>query len=241
MKKIVALFLTVLMLAATCISVSADPGSFVESPSGNRKPGIVEDDNLDTECTAQLVITHYSERDTLSDEKRLALEDAYAQIVGSEDISTFAAELSSKAASMKINGEDLQVSDLFDISYYGCDKHEDHKGFKIKLESDYLENFVGLLHLHNGKWEFINAERVDERYIVFTVEELSPFAIVVGESQQGGDTSDDNSGDESGDNSGDNDTPQTGDDTNMLWYIAMIVVSATGLVVIGAKSRKTAK
>lgn len=231
MKKIAILFLAVLMAAVSCISVSADPGSFVESPSGNKKPTIVEGDNENTECTAQLVITHYSERDTLSEEKRLELEDAYAQIVASVDLSTFNSDLAAKASSMKINGADLQVSDLFDISYYGCDDHEGHGSFKIKLESDYLENFVGLLHLHNGNWEFVSAERVDERYLLFTVAELSPFAIVVGESDDQ---------DTSGGTGSEDDTPQTGDNTNMLWYVAMIAVSATGLVILGAKSRKKA-
>ncbi len=238
MKKIAVILLAALMIATSCLAVAAAPGSFVNSPTGNKKPSIVEGDNETEECTAELVITHYSERATLNDEKRLALEDAYAQIVASEDLSTFNKKLADVAKSLKINGSDLQVSDLFDISYYGCDDHENHGSFKIKLESEHLENFVGLLHLNNGVWEYIEGQRVDERYVIFTVSSLSPFAIVVGESQQGGDTSDDSS--DSSDNSGDNDTPQTGDNSNMLLYVGMIVVSATGLVVLGAKSRKKA-
>ncbi|MBQ5601984.1 MAG: LPXTG cell wall anchor domain-containing protein, partial [Clostridia bacterium] len=123
------------------------------------------------------------------------------------------------AAKKKIEGKNLVVSDLFDIHTTGCDFHEGHFDFDIVLAADSLKRFVALLHMNkNGEWEVIDNARVTNNgeHLEFSVESLSPFAIVV-------DTSD---------------GPQTGDNTMIYVSFILMIVSAAALVVVLIKSKK---
>lgn len=218
MKKILIFILAAVMLATMSVTAFAEPGSFVISPSKNKAPVIIEISNGSHECTAKLVITPYADRATLNDEKRTAIEGAYDQIVETDDLTTFNASF---AKYVKDNGyvaEDLAVSDLFDVSYYACDLHNEHGAFTITLQADTLSGFVGLLHLHNGEWQYIDNAKVDGDMVTFTVDDLSPFAIVV-----------DTNGHK---------PPVTGDSFNWWIYVALMIVSAASLAVVGYKLKK---
>jgi hypothetical protein len=129
-----------------------------------------------------VVITAYGDRNDLTAEQRQKLEEAYAMIVGAENLTTLNAGLATIAQQLGVNTTDLAVSDLFDISATDCDgNHADHGMFDITLKAETLNNFVALLHYYNGEWRVIdNAEITNNgEYLEFTEKEFSPFAIVV--------------------------------------------------------------
>lgn len=216
MKKLFAVLLAVVMVCS--LSVTAfGAGAFIKSATFFEVPIIIDVENESHECPAELVITPYSKRDTLSTEKKDALVSAYDQISGTNDVTTFNAEFKAVTKKLGLVPSQLVVSDLFDISYYGCDIHTEHGGFTITLEPETLKGFVGLLHLNNGEWEYIdNAEVINEgKYLKFYVKELSPFAIITKR-----------------------DVPVTGDEGINPWWIAMTAASLVGLVAVFVISKK---
>ena len=218
MKKVLVLCLALVMMCSFTLNAFAANGGFVSSPSNNPAPTVVE--FKDDECEGDLVITPYSERGELPAALKALMEKAYKQIKESDDISTLNADLAKLAAKKKIKGTDLAVSDLFDIRIVGCDFHDAHYDFDIVIAADTLKHFVGLLHMNkNGEWELISDAKVTNNgeHLAFSVESLSPFAIVV-------DTSADPS--------------QTGDDSLAPVYMGVMAVSALAILVILVASKK---
>lgn len=220
MKKVLVVCLTILMMLSMTLTAFAAPGKFVSSPSGNLAPGVINFDPADDDCTGYLVITPYSERDTLPDSLEALMKKAYDQIKNSKDLTELNADLAALAKKLKIKGADLAVSDLFDIRVEGCTVHEGHHEFDIVVSADTLKHFVGLLHMkENGEWELIKDAKVisNGEHLAFSVDTMSPFAIVV-------DTSANPS--------------QTGDTSLAPVYITVMAISALAIIVILAKSKK---
>lgn len=221
MKKIIAFCIALVMMVGMCLPSFAALGGFISSPGGKKGPELVDYDNANSECTAILIITSYADRHTLDDATRAKLEEAYSIIVNSTDITTLNAALAKLADDQNMDGKKLAVSDLFDISYYSCDIHDDHGAFTVTIKPETLTNFVGLLHLNGDEWELIDNAKVEEQdgeeVLTFTIEELSPFAIVVNTDEE---------------------APQTSDDFQWLFYIALMVVSAAAMVFIGFKLKE---
>lgn len=221
MKKILAFCITLVMLAGMSMPAFAALGGFVSSPGGNKGPELVEYDPTDDACTAKLVVTPYGERHSLSAEKRAILEKAYAEIVNSTNVLNLSAEFKAMVEKKGWSKHTFAVSDLFDISYYDCTIHTGHNGFEIVIKPETLKNFVGLLHLNGNTWELVENAKVEKRggvdVLTFTVDTLSPFAIVV-------DT--------------DAVPPKTSDNNQWVLYVSLMVVSASVLVYMGNKLRK---
>lgn len=178
MKKIFALLVVVLVVAATTLVAFAAPGSFVSSPSNHQAPIFVKAENASDACEAVVKLTAYADRDKLSDADRAALEAAYASIVATTDVGTLSSALKNEAASYGISTADMNVSDLFDLSY-AEESHEGHGAFDIVLKpATSVKLVVGILHYTNGAWEFIEASAGEEGELCFTTDSLSPFAIV---------------------------------------------------------------
>lgn len=211
MKKVLAICLTLLFVASIGATVCAAPAGFVSSPSGHAAPVLVSAKALSDGCTAQVKITPYGEKNTLSADAQAQLEKAYADIT---------ANLNGLVSGLK--GEDLAVSYLFDISATGCANHADHEGFTITLAVDGLNRFEGLLHLNaNGKWEKIDAKIVNSgKNLQFTVKDLSPFAVVI---------------DTKGGNS-----PATGDNMMAALCAVMVAMSALAVAIVCVKGKKNA-
>ena len=178
MKKIFALLVVVLVVAATSLVAFAAPGSFVSSPSNHQAPILVSAENQNDACQAIVKITAYADRDKLSEEDRTAIEAAYASIVATEDVGTLSSAMKNEAASYGISTEDMAVSDLFDLSYVE-ESHEGHGAFDIVIKPASVKYVVGILHYTNGGWDFIEATAGEEGELCFTANTLSPFAIVV--------------------------------------------------------------
>ncbi|MBE6533841.1 MAG: hypothetical protein E7678_02570 [Ruminococcaceae bacterium] len=179
-KILTVLVLSVLVLSLTVPTFAADTGSFVQSPSANQAPELVFGGSEEHECDEPLRIVSYLDRDKLDDEARKEIEKAYSKIKNAKNLVTLCSALQDVAKDMKIPTTNLAVSDLFDIS----DVHGHVDGtFDIVLKAETLDNFVGLLHYTDGKWELIDNAKVEERdgelHLMFSTDGLSPFAIVV--------------------------------------------------------------
>ncbi len=220
MKKIVALVLTLVLVLGLCLTASAELGSFVESPSNNSAPQLVGAKNEDEDCVARLIITAYADRDDLSEKNHKKLEEAYGIIIKTEDLSKLNKKVADAAKKSGAKVSDLAVSDMFDISSVGCDAHEDHGHFDIVLKADTLKNFVCLLHYYNGEWRVVEDAKVTQngQHLEFTEEDFSPFAIVVNTAVEGT-------------------SPATQDNVNIVWYVAIMAVSAISLLIVFKKCK----
>lgn len=222
MKKIVAIILALVLVFSLSLTAAAELGGFIESPSNNKAPELVSATNEDEDCEAKLLITAYADRHELSEEVIKKLEEAYGIIVKTDDLTELNAKIADFAKKNGVKVSDLAVSDMFDISAVGCDDHEDHGHFDIALKSDTLKNFVCLIHYYEGKWRVVEDAKVthDGTHLEFTEDEFSPFAIVVNTGAAGT-------------------SPETIDNSNTVWYVAVMVVCALGLIVVLKKQKKS--
>lgn len=181
MKKIITLVLAITLVVVSGICAFAAPAGFVESPTVDT-PALDSYENESAGCTAEIIVTPFVRIDELDDAKEQENRDAYDEIVNNDD--SFAKAMAKLAASKNLDVSVLAVSELFDVSYYETAGHDEHGAFTISIKVDNLDNFTGLLHRYNGKWVVVENATVNGNILTFTVDDLSPFAIVV-------DTSDD--------------------------------------------------
>ena len=225
MKKVLAICFALVMVFSLSTSAFAAPGAFEKSPSGNPAPVIVNvkiDGNNTWNCGDKIVVTAHADRGELDAATRETIEYAYDDIVMSDYLTELNADLAKVAADKKIDGKKLAVSDLFDVSVVGC-ADNDHVSYEITLEAETLDKFIGLLHMYEkGKWELVSNAQVIEggKQLKFTVNSLSPFAIVV---------------------EGAGKTPQTGDSSNIYIYVIILAVSALALIAVLVIKKKTQK
>lgn len=225
MKKVLTVILALCMVLSVGLIVSAETGAFVQSPSRNQAPTLVESKNESEDCVAKLVITAYTDRNELSEENCAKIEDAYKTIIGTTDLSTLNAKVKEYATKVGTDVKNLAVSDMFDISTTDCGAHEGHGHFDIALKADTLKNYVCLLHYYNGEWRIVENAKItqDGTHLEFTEDEFSPFAIVV--------------------NAEDLKpvVPQTGDTSNVVLYIIILAVAAVALLAMGIILKKSKK
>lgn len=221
MKKVVLFCMTILVAMSLCVATAADPGWFVSSPSGNSAPLEVGFSAANDECTGDLVIVSYAQRDKLSAENRLKLEKAYANIVSATDITALNANIGRLAQEQGIAPTDLVVSDLFDLNIEDCHTHDlTHGPFDITLKAETLKGFVGLLHYNGEAWTLVQPARVEGDHLIFTVESMSPFAIVVNTNAVEAEEEEDNKI----------------DPLNLLAYCSILGAAALSVIVLWKKS-----
>ena len=218
MKRFLVLLMTAFMLLTLSTPVLAEPGNFVVSPSTNKGPELVDGSNGSEDCDGYIVVTPYVDRDELDEDKKNEIENAYKQIVESDDLTDFNEDFKNLVNDKGISSDNLAVSDLFDVSYYGCEEHDDHADFNITLRSDKLDGFVALLKQVDGEWVLVEDATVEGDLLKFTAKDFSPFAIVVELDKHN--------------------PPQTGDNFRWWIYISLMVVSAGALAVVGYKLKK---
>ena len=215
MKKLFSAILMFVMICALTFSANAAPGLFIESPSFNRTPIIVDFECSDPNWKGDIYITSFGDRNVLDIIEREKLENAYDSIRNSSNISTLIPGISDIAANLNISSDNLGISDLFHI---GISDITDGN-FKIKLEADTIKNFVGLVYFDNGEWHIVEDAYIDGEHLIFTTELPRACAIVVDV---------------------DNsiiDAPVTGDIFSWA-LLAVIAISATGIVVLIVSYRR---
>ena len=216
MKKVVALLVAVILILS--IGVNSMAAGFVESPSNNPAPGIVEGGSSSEDCEGTIKVVPYSEREKLPEDERKELEDAYNIISNTDDLTDLNDDLKDIAEDNNIKGTNLSVSDLFALTLENCPDHTGHGGFNLKLSAETLKNFVGLLRFDGKNWHLVKGASVKDDILSFTSDELGSFAIVV--------------------DSGAVDTPKTGESNKIYFWIMVFAASAIVLVIIGFKKKK---
>ena len=183
MKRFILMCSVVALLLVAIVPVGADSGSFVVSPSQRQAPELV-DGTSEVECEdASLTVTAYGDRNDLPKEILQQIEAAYTAVMGAENLSELNGDIAKLATDLGLNIENLSVSELFDIGCSDCDDHDSHGYFDITIASDFLENFVCLLHYTNGEWKIVEGATLSEdgKQLSFREKDFSPFAIVVGD------------------------------------------------------------
>ena len=212
MKKM-AISLLALALAVCMPLTAFAAGAFLSSPS-NTTTELVDYDFTDG-CGATLIVTPYGERDTLDEDSRKTLEEAYGQIAGDKNLGNLSDELKDLAEKLGLDVTNLAVSDLFNIGYEGCDDHTDHS-YTVKLKPEILKNFVTVMQYVDGKWIVVENAKAEGGYLTMSSKYYGPVAIVV----EKGNTA-------------------TGDSFPWI-YLVMMVVSAAGLVAVSVMYKKKA-
>lgn len=219
MKKSVAIVLTLVFVLVLSITSFAYPGMFLDSPSRNEAP-VVLDVVLPNGCTAGIVITPYSERDSLSPEQLEIIEKAYESIKNADNVTELNEEFKQYIENLGIDPDNIAISDLFNIDGIGCENCGNegaHTGFTITIEADTTNGFVGMLQYVNGAWVFIDNAKVNPNgTVTFKVDNFGPVAIAV--------------------DTGAEETP-TGDITPWI-LIALIVVALAGLTIVAVNYKK---
>ncbi len=212
MKKLVTLILSVVMALSMTVAASA---AFVASPSANNAPTLVE--VKDGEDGLVIKVTAYKDRHNLDAEAKAAIEDSYNDIKNAPDVASLNATVKDVADKAGAKVADLKIADLFDVS--AVDGEITGK-VTFVLNADTLKNFVALLHDKDGKWEVVEGAKVDGDKLTFSVDSLSPFAIVVN-------------------NPEDKDSPTTGNpvDLGMIFVVGAVVFGGAAALCI-AKSKK---
>lgn len=232
MKKILCICLTLIMVMGLSVSAFAAPGAFVESPSNNQAPELIEGKNEDEDCDARIIVTAYADRETLPEDLREKIEYAYDHIVKTHDLGNLNEELDKLAETLGVDSKYLAVSDMFDVRMDSCDDHELHGDFNITLKPESLKNFVGLLHYFNNTWHLVDsAEVIGTDKLHFVADHFSPFAIVVYNTPE---------------DDGQGGAPGTGDSSNIMPYVIIMIVSAAAvavllIVLLKKKSKKEAE
>jgi len=168
MKKVLSCLLVVLLLAA--IPVTAFASNFVDSTFNAGAPAVDAAADADGKDVAPAIeITPVTEAETLPDDAKADLEDARKSLEDAANLADLNADLKEAAGD-----KNLAVSDLFDISA----KEDISFPATITLKNNNLANFAGLLHFVDGEWQWVDTE-VDGDSATFTVDSLSPFAILV--------------------------------------------------------------
>lgn len=213
MKKIVVSLLA-LVLAVSLPMTAFAAGAFLSSPSANAPTELVDYEFTDG-CEAEIILTPYGERDTLDEDARKLLEEAYDQIAGTDNLGDLVEGLKELAEQAGIDVSTLAVSDLFNLGSEGCDDHGNHS-YTVKLKPEVLKNFFKVMMYVDGKWIIIENATVDGEYLTMSSKYYGPVAIVV----ETGDT-------------------QTGDAFPWI-YLVLMAVSAAGLVAVSVLYKKNA-
>ena len=167
MKKLLALALS-LILVVSVMTIVASAEDFVVSPGKVGAPELVGDGDGYT-----VVITAYKDRANLDATSKEKLETAYGEIVAASSVN----DLVSEDLTAGLEGDtDIAVAEVF---YASCDTQRDSYTFKLRSASFADENFVALIHYVNGAFQVEENVEVKGDVATVTVDQMSPFAIVV--------------------------------------------------------------
>lgn len=176
MKKFLSCLLVVLLLASLTVSAFASEAEKTPSAEKPEEPTIEDvypvGNPEDEETDALIVLTLDKDKANLSESKREVYEEATEKLM---DLDAVVAETEGLEAA--IDGREVGVSAMFDISV--VEGREDEVGFPlvIKLKIPSPESFVALLQYEDGMFVLLETELEDD-ILTFTVEHLCPFAII---------------------------------------------------------------
>ena len=238
MKRIAMAMVAVLMMVTLLVTASAD--NFVNSVAQVGKP--VLQGNPEIAQGIFLVLTSYKDRASLPD-GGADMEAAYNLINGASSLDALNSGLKTAADALGVDVADLVVTDLFDLSLVNdagdflLDKEKlaEYAPITVSLKADLLDTFVGLLHYVDGQFVIVDNAKVVNGTLVFTVDTLSPFAIVVdseGGANQGGSSTEPGTSDTP--------SPDTGDAAPFGYAVVLAVAALIGCVLF-VRRKQTAE
>lgn len=176
MKKIMVIGLVIVMCLTMGLTAFAANGGYIQSPTKNKAPEVVEVTPA-TATSEKLVITvtSFAERSTLTGETAANFTEAHEDIAVIKRVDVLVPEVKAVAEKANVKVENLGISELFDISA----NMELTGEVTIKLKAETAKHFVALLHYKNDTWEVVENATVKDGVLTFSVNDLSPFAIVV--------------------------------------------------------------
>lgn len=135
-----------------------------------------------------LVYTDYTEYDTIINSVSRGEMLAAIKEINTVDghIDKILPEVGTRAVERGFARESCSVGALFDMTYYLVNPDHiysnDFKSVHVCMSRFNLEdNFICLLHRNNGAWEIVENATLSGNTLTFEVNDLSPFALVVGE------------------------------------------------------------
>lgn len=234
MKRIAMAMVAVLLMVTLVVSASAASSNFINSVAQVGQPEL--QGNPEVAQGVYLKLTPYADRATLPDDGE-KMDEAYDIVYSAPDLTALNDGLAAKASDLGIKASDLAVSDLFDLSLiyeaggFVLDEEllAQYMPVTASVKADLLDSFVALLHYRNGKFELVDNAHVENGNLVFTVDNLSPFAIIV-----------DRNGNQGGNGGSDAPSPDTGDTTP--WVVAVVMAaSALTACVLFVRRKQTAE
>ena len=169
MKKLIIILTVVIAICAMSISTLAARGGFIESPSANGAPTIVEDNTDD-----RVMITAYRDRkEALSAEQIVNFDNAYKSALSFSSVSHMNSKITGHASALKVNVSDLALSDFFYVTIDG-----NKASAMVSLKSVNFSNFVCLLRYDGSNWVVVDAELNGDNIIEFLAVP-GAYAVVV--------------------------------------------------------------
>ena len=182
MKKIVSLFIAVVMILSMSVATFAASEDFLGSPSKKPAPELVDYEHEDPDCTGDLNIVSYGDRNDLTDEQKNEFENAYDSIVDAKDLSDL---------NNKLTDDNIAVGDLFGFTHTEDAIHDSHGNTSVDIKIDNADKFHSLIAFDGEKWVIVDA-KLSGDILSFTYKfgDFTAFAIVVstGDAPQTGDT-----------------------------------------------------
>ena len=209
MKKLMVCGMAVLLVLTMTVSVFA-AGNFVSSPSATDFPFLV-DYAFTGDCDGELIVTPYSQRDTLDKDAKDLIEQCYEEIKDSKDLTKLF-----DMVKVPEGKSGLAVGDLFNIHFEGCKAHNEHNPFTATIKPSTLENFVAVVALVNGEWVVVDS-KVDGDNLVITSSYYGPYAILLSTET----------------------SPETGDSFPWI-YVVLMGISVVGLTTVLVALKKKA-
>lgn len=218
MKKASIFLFALVMVMTFTLTAFATNGGFVGSPSGDSAPVLDSYENEHDDCTIEVDVVPYADRADLDNEGRDAIEEAYQQIMNMTDGSVLAEAFKQVAAQSGINAEKLAVSDLFTMVFDNCDGHDAHGITTITLTTETIQHFAGLLTFEDGKWGVVAGDKysIQGNKITFEGTAVDAYVVLVDTSKMESSPV----------------TANGGDDTVSPLWIALMAVSALGLIIV---------
>ena len=220
MKKVLAICMMIVLVASIGLSALAAPNGFVSSPSGGKRPPVMDFfDPVDEDCTANLVITPFGDKNNLPENQRKEMEDAYNDIVNADNLTDLNKDLADAAKDQGIDPEKLAVGDLIHLGCDGCADHANHEKFQVSLDVEGLDKFVGVIYRDdNGDWQWVKDAKVQDGKLQFTGEGYHPYAIVMDTTVE--------------------EPSKTSDSDIIIICAAVMAVTAIALVIVLVKGKK---
>jgi hypothetical protein len=155
----------------------AQGSSFVSSPALSPAPELVEEIKASDECTAEMKVYGYGERNKLDKLFAAMMADAYDRVSGADDLGEIDEDVKALAEAYGVESGVLVASELFAVVSEGCDGHDPHT-VTVRIKPTVVENFAGLLRYNGKDWEIVET-KLEDGVITFEAAEDAAYTVLL--------------------------------------------------------------